>query len=302
MDTFRRDDYIALTRAKGTVIGMKKNPLSAWLIAVGAAFVANVCLAAEPAAAVPAGLTKTLQERYPEIQIVDVRPSPLPGLYEIFTGAGIVYADGTGDHLLAGPLIDTRTRRNLTSDRVDERNTINFSALPLDLAIKSVKGDGRRRMAVFADPDCPFCKKLEKALISVDNVTVYVFLYPIPELHPGAVAKARKIWCSADRATTWTTWMREGTLAGTNEDCKPIPLDELQALAGKLHVAGTPTIFFPSGRRVGVALTAPEIEKLLDSEAAAPVEPPHAAVGKKPAPASAAPASAAAEVPTANRF
>lgn len=246
---------------------MRTIRLTGWLFAVTSVFAATVGLAASSSGAqVPAGLRKTLEERYPEVKIVDVRPAPIAGMYEIFTASGIIYADSTGDHLLGGPLIDTRDRRNLTAERLDERNAIDFSALPLDLAIKTVKGDGHRQMAVFADPDCPFCKKLEQALKSVDNVTVYTFLFPIPDLHPGAVVKARKIWCSEDRATTWTQWMREGAPITAEGDCKSIPLDELHALGEKLHVAGTPTIFFASGRRVGESLTTERIEQLLNSE------------------------------------
>jgi thiol:disulfide interchange protein DsbC len=228
------------------------------VLAVGAALVADV----------PAQLSKTLHERYPEVPIVDVRPGPVPGLYEVFTGTAIVYSDASGDRLFAGEMIDTKTRRSLTAERLEERNTIDFSTLPLDLAIKEVRGDGKRVMAVFADPDCPFCQRLEKALATVDNVTVYTFLYPLPQLHPGALKKARKIWCSEDRPKAWTTWMREASLTATNEDCNLDSLDQMRALAEKLKVSATPTVFFPSGRRMSRALTADELSHLLDSEKA----------------------------------
>ena len=224
---------------------------------------ASVVSAAEPANKVPPQLSKTLHERYPEVPIVDVRPGPMPGLYEVFTGTAIVYADATGDHLFAGEMIDTKTRRSLTAERLEERNTIDFSTLPLDMAIKEVRGDGKRVMAVFADPDCPFCQRLEKSLATVDNVTVYTFLYPLPQLHPGAVKKAHKIWCSADRSKTWTTWMREGALNATEEDCNLDKLDEMRALAEKLKVSATPTVFFASGRRLSRALTPDEINQYL---------------------------------------
>jgi thiol:disulfide interchange protein DsbC len=233
-----------------------------------AALVASVGIAAEPAQNVPAQLTKTLHERYPEVPIVDVRPGPMAGLYEVFTGTAIVYSDASGDHLFAGEMIDTKTRRSLTAERLEERSTIDFSTLPVDMAIKEVRGDGKRVMAVFADPDCPFCQRLEKALASVDNVTVYTFLYPLPQLHPGAPRKARKIWCSEDRSKTWTTWMREGSLTAEKEDCNLDTLTQMHDLAEKLKVSATPTVFFPSGRRLSRALTSEEINQLLDAEQA----------------------------------
>jgi thiol:disulfide interchange protein DsbC len=226
----------------------------------------SILVAAALVGDVPAELSKTLHERYPEVPIVDVRPGPMTGVYEVYTGTAIVYSDASGDHLFAGELIDTKTRRSLTAERLEERNTIDFSALPLDMAIKEVRGDGKRVMAVFADPDCPFCQRLEKALATVDNVTVYTFLYPLPQLHPGAPKKARKIWCSEDRPKTWTTWMREGSLTATAEDCNQDQLDEMRALAEKLKVAATPTVFFPSGRRVSRALATDEIDQMLDAE------------------------------------
>jgi thiol:disulfide interchange protein DsbC len=237
------------------------------IAAAGAALVANLCIAAE---GVPAQLSKTLHDRYPEVPIVDVKPGPMAGLYEVYTGTAIVYSDASGDHLFAGDVIDTKTRNSLTAERLEARNTIDFSTLPLDMAIKEVRGDGKRVMAVFADPDCPFCQKLEKALATVDNVTVYTFLYPLPQLHPGAPKKARKIWCSDDRPKTWTTWMREGSLTAEGEDCNLQTLDQTRELGEKLKVNATPTLFFPSGRRLSRALTTDEINRFLDAEKAKP--------------------------------
>ena len=228
------------------------------VLAVGAALAGDV----------PAQLSKTLHERYPEVPIVDVRPGPMAGLYEVYTGTAIVYSDATGDHLFAGEMIDTKTRRSLTAERLEERSTVDFSTLPLDMAIKEVRGDGKRVMAVFADPDCPFCQRLEKSLETVDNVTVYTFLYPLTQLHPGAMKKARKIWCSEDRSTTWTTWMRTGSLTAEKDDCDLGTLDQMRELAEKIKVSATPTVIFPSGRRLSRALTADELNQMLDAEKA----------------------------------
>jgi thiol:disulfide interchange protein DsbC len=210
-----------------------------------------------------AKIEATLETRYPQVGVIDVNPAPLKGLYEVFTGDGIFYTNDTGDYLLGGPLVETSTRRNLTAERLDERNSIDFSVLPLDKAIKTVKGDGSRTIAVFSDPDCPFCKQLEKELVSVENVTIYTFLYPLDDLHPDAPAKARAIWCSADRSQSWAQWMNDGKLGTATPDCASDPLTDVKTLGRKLRVVSTPTSFFPNGHRMGGAAPAADIERAL---------------------------------------
>jgi len=151
---------------------MKKITLLARLAGASAILATSLGLAATGRINVPDQLLKTIRERYPSVEIVDAKPSPVAGIYEFYTGTTLFYTDASGDHLFAGPLIDTKTRLSLTAEGIEARNTIDFSVLPLDMAIKEVKGNGKRVMAVFADPDCPFCQRLEKALASVDNVTV----------------------------------------------------------------------------------------------------------------------------------
>lgn len=205
----------------------------------------------------------TLQERFPGISIIDVQPAPLAGLYEVFTGDAIVYTDNTGDRMLAGPLVDTATRRDLTAERLNERNSIDFDSLPFDKAIKTVKGNGQRKLAVFADPDCPFCRRLEAELQKVDDVTLYTFLYPIQELHSNAVARSHQIWCSSDRSKAWTQWVLERKAFEDSATCAADPVEELQALAKKLRISGTPTMFLENGRRVAGAMSADEVNELL---------------------------------------
>jgi thiol:disulfide interchange protein DsbC len=218
-----------------------------------------------------AAIKQTLQARFKDVQIVDVRPSPVAGLYEVFTGNGIAYADATGNYLLVGQLLDTRTRKDLTAERLNERNAVAFDTLPLAQAIKVVKGNGKRRMAVFSDPDCPYCKQLEKTLASVTDVTVYTFLYPIADLHPDAPKKAHDIWCAKERGEVWTQWMQTGkTFEAAADSCKSDPIESLQALGKKLHVNSTPTLFFASGKRAAGALAAPELEQMLNAPAAPP--------------------------------
>jgi thiol:disulfide interchange protein DsbC len=216
-------------------------------------------------------IREALKTRFKDIEIIDVKPSPVPGIYEVFTGDSIAYSNATGDYVFVGSLMDTRTRTNLTNERVNERNAVAFETLPLGQAIKVVKGNGKRRMVVFSDPDCPYCKQLERTLAGVNDVTVYNLLYPITSLHPDAEKKAHAIWCAKDRVSSWTSWMREQQAPKTvSAPCKDDPVSSLQDLGHKLRVSSTPTMLFPSGKRVSGALAADELEPLLNEPAAAP--------------------------------
>jgi len=216
-----------------------------------------------------ATLKQTLQSRFLDIRIIAVKPSPVAGLFEVYTGDMISYVDGTGNFLLIGSLMDTRTRRNLTVDRVNERNAVNFDTLPLAQSIKVVKGNGKRRMAVFSDPDCPYCQQLEKQLASVSDVTIYTFLFPIASLHPEATNKAHAIWCAKDRGTTWTQWMQnhQALPPAPAKPCKDDPIETLHTLGDKLFISSTPTLFFANGKRVSGAIAAAQIEQRLNEVA-----------------------------------
>jgi thiol:disulfide interchange protein DsbC len=211
---------------------------------------------------VAAKIRTTLHERIPELRIDGIHRSPLPGLYELNTGDEVVYSNETGTLVLAGRLIDTKTRQDLTAERWNALNAIDFSALPLDLAIKTVRGDGSRKVAVFADPFCPYCRQLEQQMQGVNNVTIYTFLYPIETLHPGASVKSVQIWCAKDRGSAWTQWMLQKTEPGDTR-CKGAPVEQLQKLGEKLHVDSTPTIFTVNGQRVRGAIKHNEFEQLL---------------------------------------
>ncbi|HEY3786689.1 MAG TPA: DsbC family protein [Steroidobacteraceae bacterium] len=221
-------------------------------------------LADQPKPDAAATIRKNIEARYPGTHVLDIQPSAMAGVYEIFLGDEIVYSDASGDYILMGPMVDTQTRKDLTEARLNEHGRINFDSLPLARAIKVVKGNGSRRFAVFSDPDCPFCQQLEKSLLSVNNLTMYVFLFPIGSLHPQAPAKAHAIWCAKDRSQAWTEWMHERKLppAGT---CAGDPVAELQKLGETLHVNSTPTLFFGNGRRVAGAISTAELEELLSS-------------------------------------
>ena len=210
-----------------------------------------------------ASIKQTLETRFPEHKFEDIQPGPIPGIYEVFTGDGIAYTDKTANYLFAGPLIDTRTRNNLSVQRMDEKRAIDFSSLPLDRAIKIVKGNGARKVAMFSDPDCPFCQQLEKELQSVTDITAYVFLYPLTNVHPDSAAKAHAIWCSPDRAAAWTQWMLERK-APPYTTCDGDPVDELQTLGTQLRVSSTPTLFFENGRRISGAPGPGQLAAALD--------------------------------------
>jgi thiol:disulfide interchange protein DsbC len=221
------------------------------------------CLAA-PSAQEMATLKQTIEGRFPGAHVLDVQPSAMPGIYELFMGDQIVYSDASGDYLLVGSMVDTQTKENLTEARLNDHGKIDFGALPLDRAIKIVKGNGSRKFAVFSDPDCPFCQELEKTLLSVTDITMYVFLFPIASLHPQAPAKAHAIWCAADRQQAWTQWMHEKKLPPA-KTCSGDPIDALQKLADTLHINSTPTLFFADGRRIAGAVPASQLEKALAS-------------------------------------
>lgn len=232
-------------------------PLAAALMAAGAPAVAGE---------IEDQLRATLEQRLPGIKVESIAKLPRLDLYEVVSnGNRIFYTDARGEFALLGNLVDLQTRVNLTQQRQEELNVVDFSALPLDKAIVKVKGDGSRKMAVFSDPDCPFCKRLEHELIKVSNVTVYLFLFPIPQLHPDATRKARAVWCAADPGKAWDALMLEGTEpAAPAADCQD-PIAEVARVADAVGIQGTPGLVFASGRLVPGAISSREIEQHLNA-------------------------------------
>jgi thiol:disulfide interchange protein DsbC len=213
-----------------------------------------------PAEDVAATLQKTLTARFPDIKVEKVGPSILPGIYEIVTPTEIVYSDASGDHLILGQIMDVKTRENLTQQRWNEINKMDFKALPFDQAIKLVKGQGKRKLAIFEDPFCPYCQELEHTLHSLDDVTIYIFLYPLEGLHPGASKAARDIWCAKDPAAAWSDWMLNKKAPADLAECKRAPLEPVAALGERLRINSTPTMFFPDGSRIPGAITLEKLE------------------------------------------
>jgi thiol:disulfide interchange protein DsbC len=202
-------------------------------------------------------LQKQLGER---AQISAVRSTPVPGLYEVAIGNDVVYTDATARYLVQGEIIDLKTGTNLTEQRSHDLNRIKWSDLPLNDAIKVVRGKGTRQIAVFADPNCGFCKKLEKSFQQLDNVTIYTFLVPL--LSADSATKSKQIWCAADRNKAWNAWMLENQAPTGSGDCGT-PLDRNTSLAKKLGVTGTPAMFFVDGSRIAGAVPLAHIEKKL---------------------------------------
>ena len=221
---------------------------------------AALCVGA--AQADDAAVRATLQRTFPQAAIQGIQKTPVPGIVEAAVGGRVVYVTEDGLYLLAGPLIDVKAQRNLTEARLEQLNVIPFDSLNLDWAIKIVKGKGTRRIAIFEDPDCPYCKALEKTLQDVDDLTMYIFLYPIDQLHPEAAAKSKAVWCAKDRAKAWGEVMRTGKAPANGGDCDH-PIEKIAGFAMQHRINGTPTLVLADGRRIVGAGPRAELEKQL---------------------------------------
>ena len=211
-------------------------------------------------------LTETLQSRFSDVVVHGVYPSPLPGLYEVLTDKELIYTNDRASLVLVGSIIDTQTHENLSGKRWNQLNSVDFSTLPLDRAIKVVRGNGTRILAVFADPLCPYCKELENALEELSDSTVYVFLYPLEGIHPGASAQAHKIWCASDRSVAWSEWMLHQTQPSAEPaQCDASTLQEVQHLGERLLVNSTPTLFLHNGQRLRGMPPKDRLPGILDS-------------------------------------
>lgn len=235
-----------------------KKCLSRSLAAALVLVMATACAESNPEATVK----KLAEERLgTNVKVDSVVKTPYLGLYEIRSGNNILYTDPEVNYLFVGNILDAKSHKNFTKERVDELSKVAFSDLPLDLALKKVKGDGSRSIAVFSDPNCGYCKQFEKTLKQVDNITVYTFLYNV--LSKDSDTKSRNIWCSADRNQAWETWMLEGKApAAAPADCTP-PNEKVLELGKSLRVTGTPTIIFKDGSRVPGAIDAKGLEEKL---------------------------------------
>ena len=211
-------------------------------------------------------IRKNLADRLPALSKIDeISKTPMNGLYEIrVNDSDILYTDAEGNFLIQGNLIDTRAKRNLTEERVSKLSDIDFDALPLKDAFTQVRGDGKRKLAVFEDPNCGYCKRFERDLQKVNNVTIHTFLIPI--LSADSVEKSKNIWCAKDKNKAWLDWMVRDQ-AAPKASCDTSALERNLAFSKKHKITGTPTVFFANGTRVPGAISAQEIEKQLASTA-----------------------------------
>jgi len=236
---------------------------SALAVAAGATFAAAAPAQAPPVAAPltaeASSIKKALEQKFQGANIGSISKSPYFGLYEVLFDDQLVYTDAKVSYVLVGSVFDANTKKNMTEARLRQLNRIAFDGLPLNLAFKRVKGDGQRKLAIFSDADCPYCAKLEEELKSIDNVTIYTFLFPIDQLHPDSARKSRIIWCAPDRANAWDEFFAKRVLPGNNGDCDN-PLAATNALGSKLKVVATPTLVFADGSIVPGALPASRLE------------------------------------------
>jgi thiol:disulfide interchange protein DsbC len=193
--------------------------------------------------------------------VTSVTKTAYLGLYEVYVDGQIVYTDEKVSAVLVGSLIDGKTMKNVTDERMQKLTAIKFSDLPLSFAVKQVRGDGKRVFATFEDPNCGYCKKLAKDIAKLDNVTIYTFLYPI--LSPDSLEKSNQIWCAADKSKAWNNWMVDGKPPGGKGDCDTTAIKKTLEIGRKLAINGTPTIFFADGERVPGAISLAKIEEKL---------------------------------------
>lgn len=211
----------------------------------------------------PASVVEKFKSMYPKTTFKEIRKSQVSGLYEVVMGENIAYTDDSGRYFIFGHLFDMQQQVDLTAQRKLDSKKVEFPAQHLGQAIKTVKGDGSRTLAVFSDPDCPYCKQLESELARLDNVTIYTFLYPLESLHPEAKTKAVSVWCAPNKAKAWSELMLAGKtpkLVACNN-----PVNDNLVLGSKLGVVGTPTLIAVDGRLLPGSAPAEKIDQWLNA-------------------------------------
>jgi thiol:disulfide interchange protein DsbC len=213
-------------------------------------------------------------KKYPQANVESITKTPYLGLYEMLVDGEVLYTDAGFNYLIVGSIIETKTKTNVTDARqreIEDKKlkslAFPFEQLPFDLAIKKVKGDGSRKVAVFSDPDCPFCKRLEKDLDKITDATIYIFLFPIEQLHPKAPEMSRAIWCAPDRVKAWDEYMLKGVVPKSPKCDNPV--EKIVAFGQSKKINGTPTIFFADGKRVPGAIPAERFEEFLNKASGA---------------------------------
>ena len=224
-----------------------------------------LCLLPLLAVADEATIRRILDGKLAGARIEGIQPAPMPGLYEVryraAEGFGIIYTDANASYIFHGKIYETRSDRDLTNERLRKLNAIKFESLPLTQAVKIQRGNGTRVMAMFSDPYCPYCKQFEKTLQQVDDITVYVFMYPI--IRPELAEHSKAVWCSSDRSRAWLDLALLGKPSGVNAGCDT-PLEKNRELGRALGINSTPTVILPNGERVSGVVQATDLREMLD--------------------------------------
>jgi len=218
-----------------------------------------------------AAIRKALEPKLGGVRIDAILPTPIPGLFEVQfrtpEGVEVIYSDSTGNYAIQGSIYDFRADRNLTEERLRKLNVVKFDALPLDLAVKIQRGNGKRVLAMFSDPYCPYCQQFEKTLQQIDDVTVYVFMYPI--IRPQNADHSKAVWCSPDRAKAWLDLALQSKRPAAAATCDN-PVEKVLELGRSLRVNSTPTLILANGERIAGGLPVSDLRDLLDQVAGAP--------------------------------
>ena len=238
-------------------------------------FAVLACFFSLPAFADEAQIRLAVEAKLAGVKVDGVQATPVPGIFEVRfqgrDGPQIIYSDAQGTHFFTGRLIDTMRDQDLTEERLQKLTAIEFNSLPLDLAVKIQRGSGKRSLAMFTDPYCPYCRQLEQVLLKLDDITVYVFMYPV--IRPAAADHSRAVWCSKDRAKAWLE------LAAADKPNVPTapancanPVDKVLELGRALRVTGTPTLFFANGERGDAGMQTAQLRAKLDEIAGLTVQ------------------------------
>jgi len=220
-----------------------------------------------PALADEAQIRKVVEEKLGGVKVEGIQRGPL-GLYEVRFRSGdgmrIVYTDATASYIVLGKIYDTKTDKDLTDERMRKLNAISFSSLPLDQAVKVQRGNGKRVIAMFSDPYCPYCRRFEQNLQEIDDITIYVFMFPV--IKPDLADHSKAVWCSSDRSKAWLDLALRGQPPTAKASCDS-PVEKNLELGHRLGVNSTPTLFLTNGERVAGALTAADLKQMLDQVA-----------------------------------
>ncbi len=224
-------------------------------------------LLALPALANEAVIRQVIKTKFPNVRVDGVQPAPMPGLFEVRfqnqDGPQILYTDAQANFFVDGSLIEAKSGRNLTEERLQKLSAIEFSSLPLDLALKVQRGNGRRVLAMFTDPYCPYCRRLEQSLLQIDDITVYVFMFPV--IRPEFADHSRAVWCAPDRVKAWLELAAADAprVPAGGANCAN-PVDKVLEFGRSLRVNGTPTLFFANGERAGGGMQLGQLRAKLD--------------------------------------